>query len=732
MPRGRKRKFKLHFNLRTDVTRTVVALVFVLLAAISLVSFIFPHYSINAQVLKIITVYFGSAAFLVPVILGMTGFVFIDRLKSKFKELRVLGGMTVLTLSLAGFLSSISGDKLGGRVGDKISSFLADGVSIYGAFAVLIILMLISVFVVFNVSLDQVIKLVAKYKPNIDLGNLKKKQMEEELEVSTDYGDSLENGSREKEQEPFAEVEEEVPAFEVIPSISEPQQNNMLFRSKIAEPLFSEVPNIPRLPSDRIWQSPPLDLLVEPQTEIRDTSDSDKRSKLIKETLKNFGIEVEIADVKVGPSVTQYSLQPKSVTKISKIASLHENLALALASPTGSVRIEAPIPGKSLIGIEVPNTNRTIVHFKSLLTSDPMRGMKSKLGITLGKDVAGKTYVYDIAKMPHMLIAGTTGSGKSVFIHNIMLSILYKNNPQECQFILIDPKRVELKHYEGIPHLITPIVADMDKAPSVFKWAVAEMEKRYRLFEQAKVSNIDMYNERSGIQAMPYILIVVDELAEIMIRDPAGVEKSIIRLAQLARATGIHLILAVQRPSTNVVTGLIKANITCRAAFSVASQIDSRVIIDQPGAEKLLGKGDMLFVPPDAAKPTRLQGAFVSYPEVDAVVSFLKGQGIEPDYKDEVLRMETDHLQKVGSSDWGSDVDPHFDEAVDIIKSLGKASASLLQRKLSIGYARAARIIDEMEAKGIIGPAGNGSKAREVLISGVTGDINNFNDSEQF
>ncbi len=352
-----------------------------------------------------------------------------------------------------------------------------------------------------------------------------------------------------------------------------------------------------------------------------------------------------------------------------------------------------------------------------------MKGIKSKLGIVLGKDVAGKTYVYDISNMPHMLIAGATGSGKSIFIHNIMLSILYRSTPSEVKFILVDPKRVELNRYEGIPHLYTNVVTDMDKAPSVFKWAVAEMEKRYRYFEQARVSNIDKYNEKSGIQAMPYIVIVVDELGEIMMKDPAGVEKSIIRIAQLARATGIHLILAVQRPSINVVTGLIKANIPCRVAFNVTSQIDSRVIIDQPGAEKLLGKGDMLFVPPEANKPIRLQGAFVRYEEVDAVTDFLKKQGIDPDYNQEILNMTSDKIGKGGSSNWGNDVDELFDEAVEIVQSMGKASASLLQRKMKIGFARAARIIDEMEGKGIIGPSVSGSKARDVTLDGLNSGI---------
>jgi S-DNA-T family DNA segregation ATPase FtsK/SpoIIIE len=326
--------------------------------------------------------------------------------------------------------------------------------------------------------------------------------------------------------------------------------------------------------------------------------------------------------------------------------------------------------------------------------------------------------------MPHMLIAGATGSGKSFFIHNIMFSILFRASPQEVKFIMVDPKRVEFSHYKDIPHLLTPVVTDMEKAPSVFRWAVAEMERRYKLFEQAKARNIEGYNEKSGFQALPYIVIVIDELAEIMIQDPAGVEKSIIRLAQLARATGIHLIMAVQRPSTNIITGLIKANIPCRAAFNVTSQIDSRVIIDQPGAEKLLGKGDMLFVPPDVQKPIRLQSAYISDKEIANLVAYLKGQGIGPDYKQEVLQMTGDKTQKGsgGASSWGDDVeDDLFDEAVEIVQSAGKASASLLQRKLSIGYARAARIIDIMEQKGIISTAAGGSKARDVLMDRATG-----------
>jgi S-DNA-T family DNA segregation ATPase FtsK/SpoIIIE len=292
---------------------------------------------------------------------------------------------------------------------------------------------------------------------------------------------------------------------------------------------------------------------------------------------------------------------------------------------------------------------------------------------------------------------------------------LFRATPQEVKFILIDPKRVELIHYEGIPHLLTPVVTDMDKAPSVFRWLVDEMEKRYKLFEQARVKNIESYNEKSGIQVMPYIVLVVDELGDIMIRDPAGIEKSIIRIAQLARATGIHLVLAVQRPSTDIITGLIKANIPCRVAFQVLSQIDSRVIIDQPGAEKLLGRGDMLFVPPEVMKPIRLQGAYISEKETSDLVEFLKSQGMEPDYREEVLATPTDSVKKGGGGIDGGEGDELYDKAVDIVKSAGKASASLLQRKLAIGYNRAARIIDMMADNGLIGEEVTGSRGREVL-----------------
>ena len=737
MPRGRKKKFKLNFNINPSAVRSIIALVLVLFAILSLISFFAPSYAVNSHIQKLIRGLFGYPSIILPFLLGMGGILFIDKVDMKFKEFRVLFGLGLFLISASGFFHVfVNSEKAhevalngggGGLIGYKMVQILSNSLSIYGAAVVLVIAIVISVVLTFNVSFEGVSEFFKQLfsldkLANIFKFSLPKKNGEKSLgdDVEVSQSPLLGHNEQPKIPEPLVKV----PTFEILPTASEPH----VYSAENAASSASSTPSatlssLAKLPTDRIWQLPSLDLLIDPPSEIKDTSDVDMRKRKIKEKLKQFDIDVDIVDTNIGSAVTQYMLQTKSVTKISKISSLQEDLALAMASSTGSVRVEAPIPGTSYIGIEVPNTNRSLVYFKSLVTSDAMKGLKSRLSITLGRDVAGKTYAYDIGKMPHLLIAGTTGSGKSIFIHNILFSILFRATPNEVKFILVDPKRVELNHYQDIPHLLTPVVTDMDKAPSVFRWAVDEMDRRYKLFEQAKVRNIEGYNEKSGIQVMPYIVIVVDELAEIMVRDPAGVEKSIIRLAQLARATGIHLVLAVQRPSTNIITGLIKANISCRVAFKVPSQIDSRVIIDQPGAEKLLGKGDMLFMPPDAAKSIRLQGSYISDAEIINLVSFLKNQGVAPDYKDEVLEMPSDTASVKGGSGgksmWGDGLDDLFDEAVDIVLTSGKASASLLQRKLSIGYARAARIIDDMEAKSIIGPSVGGSKARDILIDGM-------------
>lgn len=643
---------------------------------------------------------------------------FIDSLQFKHKDLRVLFGLLGLFASTL-VLSEIAMEK-GGNLGEKAHEILKDSISIFGEIVILLALLAISFILVADISLDQIVTFITE-----KIKEARDKKEDEEEEITFTPGVSAEVPA-----DTPVEIEKSKPSeptFEIMPSLSEPLSAGKETRAALANKEITSIS--PTLPyADKVWELPPLELLEDAPNVAPDAGNVNARAKIIVNTLKSFGINVEVVDIKPGPSVTQYSLKTETGTKISKISALQYDLALALASPTGSVRIEAPIPGKSLIGIEVPNNNRVIVNFKSLLTSESMKAQKSKLAVVLGKDVGGQTITYDIGRMPHMLVAGATGAGKSIFLHSTIFSLLYKTTPQECKFILIDPKRVELIHYADTPHLLTPVITELDKAASAFKWAVIEMEKRYKLFESAKARNIEAYNEKSGFQALPYIIIIVDELAEMMVADPAAVEKSIIRIAQLARATGIHLVLTTQRPSTNVVTGLIKANIPCRVAFNVSSQIDSRVIIDQPGAEKLLGKGDMLFVPPDMAKPMRLQGAWVSEGEISKLVSFLKTQGVNPDYKKEVFEVSSRAEKSMAAG--GEAVDELYDEAVDIVVSAKKASASLLQRRLSIGYARAARILDELEENGVVGPA-QGSKPREVLTrQEMPGDMG-FDDMER-
>ena len=391
---------------------------------------------------------------------------------------------------------------------------------------------------------------------------------------------------------------------------------------------------------------------------------------------------------------------------------------MALAAPGGMIRVEAPIPGRALVGIEVPNRSLEVVPIRRMLESDAMKNAKNKITVPLGLDVSGNPKVADISKMPHVLIAGQTGSGKSVCVNSWISSILFKASPDEVKMIMVDPKRVELTPYNGIPHLLSPVIVETDKVLSSLKWAVGEMERRYKTFTEVGAKNIEAYNNLSGFQSMPYILIFIDELAEIMLFSPSEVEDNICRIAQMARAVGIHLILATQRPSVNIITGLIKANIPTRISFAVASVTDSRVILDAPGAEKLLGRGDMLYLPPDLAKPVRVQGCFVSDKEVTNLINLLKSQR-NTEYNEEILNQPVSVGKQIKNAPSTGETleerDPLFDDAVKLVQELGKASSSLMQRRLKLGYARAARVLDQLEKAGIVGPA-RGAKARDILI----------------
>lgn len=473
-----------------------------------------------------------------------------------------------------------------------------------------------------------------------------------------------------------------------------------------------------KTPKRKAHSQIPLALLNGKQTQP--TSGDIKANKLIiQKTLENFGIPVEMGEVNVGPTVTQFTLKPAEGIKLAAIIGLHNDLALALASHP--IRIEAPIPGKALVGIEVPNQKVATVTLRELLESEQFRKRKNSLELVFGKDVSGTPRTASLLSMPHLLIAGATGSGKTVCINAIITTLLFQNSPETLRFILIDPKRVELPCYNDIPHLLTPVVTDVKKTLNALRWAIGEMERRFDILAKSGKRDVRSYNEQNE-EKLPYIVIVVDELADIMATVGVEAETLIIRLAQMARAVGIHLVLATQRPSVDVITGLIKANITSRIAFAVASQMDSRTILDTSGAERLVGRGDMLFISADISKPLRLQGAYLSDEEIERVVSFLKAQG-EPSYHEGVVEKQ----QTVNSNGFVSDgeEDDLLPEAREIILQSQKASASLLQRRLRIGYARAARILDLLEAEGFIGP-GDGAKPRRILA----GQETNF-DSER-
>lgn len=472
--------------------------------------------------------------------------------------------------------------------------------------------------------------------------------------------------------------------------------------------------------SNKMWSYPTTALLSSIPNQPANAGDVIDRARRIEQTLDSFGIRAKVVDTHVGPAVTQYAISIPEGSKANKILNLSTDIALRIKSPSGSVRIEAPIPGSDWIGIEVPNYSPSTVSLKSVLDSQQMKNAKNKLAIPIGVDVAARAVVEDITKWPHALIAGSTGSGKSVMLNAIICSLLFRCSPNECKFIMIDPKMVEMVQYSGIPHLLTPVITDVEqKAVSALAWAVGEMERRYKKFNEMGVRNIEGYNALSGFQVLPYIVIIVDELADMMMVASSDVERYITRLAQKSRATGIHLIIATQRPSVNVLTGTIKANIPTRMAFKVTSNVDSRVIIDQVGAETLVGRGDMLYVPPTDSKPRRMQGVYVADSEINNLVNFLKNSGVEPDYQEEILEQKVGVLPKAGGANGVvGEIDDKMIEALEVAIQEGKASASFFQRRIGVGYARGARMIDDMFAVGIIGPA-NGSKPRDVLIASL-------------
>lgn len=683
----RKNPFKL--KLKKDIVYSIVSVFFGTLSLVTLLSFT-RQGSLLATVFSILNRAFGWTMFVVP-FLFLCISLMMTSLKWALASPSLLLGGTL-------FFTGVLGIFRAGTLGETIFSAIAVILTGVGAIIIYFAVMLIGIMVLTNTPLEDFVLWIAGGFNALKsvLGNHKSKVTQPKL-FNPDNQKTKIN----------------IPGGDNI--ITTPAPNVALpKKSEVGQDFESQIKNtVGKDGTAKIWKYPPLSLLLPNNGSKADRGDIKENASIIESTLDSFGIRAKVAEVNGGPAITQYAIKIAEGTKLSKIKALQTDLALRLAAPTGQIRIEAPIPGRNLVGIEIPNKSPEYVTLYEIMNHPDMKKEKSRLAVGLGLGVSGLPEIADIKKMPHILVAGSTGSGKSVCINTIITTLLFRNSPQELRFIMIDPKRVELTGYNGIPHLLTPVIVDTDRVIASLQWATKEMEKRYKMFAEVGSRNIEDYNEQSGFTAMDYIVIVIDELADIMLTAPSKVEDLVVRLAQMARATGIHLVIATQRPSVNVITGLIKANIPTRIAFNVASMIDSRVIIDSPGAEKLLGKGDMLFVPHDRPLPTRIQGTYVTNQEIKNLIDFLKESGEEAvEYQEEV----TEKYLGGEDDDQNSTVrDVQFDEAVVVVINAGKASTSYLQRKMSLGYNRAAKIMDQLEKAGVIGPP-EGIKPRSILI----------------
>ena len=661
----------------------------------------------------------GFAAYLLPFFIIAIGIIItLDKFNSKEKKLII--SLSIIFISIMIMLDNINpvylnfidrinnsialgkSAKGGGVLGGILGFFFYNLFDTIGTYLILLSTIIINILIITNIRVENIIAMIrSKMKTKPKLSNIKKEKsssLKEKRILNPKFVDNkqevikimdytkidLKNSTKE------LDTSEDLNDINIDMEVKMEQNKNL----------------------SSTYKFPSIDLLKSPliKTNKDDEEEVLNNANIIEETMKNFGIDAKIVQINRGPTITCYELEPAPGIKLSRIVSLSDNIALSLAS--SDIRIEAPIPGKAAVGIEVPNKIKDNVLFKELILSDIYDDIDSKLPLALGKNVSGESVISTIDKMPHLLIAGATGSGKSVCINTIISSILYKSSPEDVKLLLIDPKVVELNIYNGIPHLLIPVVTDAKKASFALNWAVAEMERRYQEFAKNNVRDISSYNKKIENKAdkLPMIVIIIDELADLMMVAAQEIEDYICRLAQMARAAGMYLIVATQRPSVDVITGTIKANIPSRISFAVSSHIDSRTILDMGGAEKLLGKGDMLFYPSFYSKPVRLQGAFISDDEVSSIVEFLKDQDIGGYNEDIVEVLENSQAISLDDSD------ELLSDAINLVVSEGQASISLLQRKLKIGYTRAARIVDEMESKGIVG-GHEGSKPRKVLIS---------------
>lgn len=687
------------------VATEIVAATLVILALVLTVGF-FVENSGTAALLGAMKWLVGNAAYLMPILFIYVAVKIFIREDDLFGKSAYIG-LAFIIIALAGLMHlpsvgvgswAIARDGAGGGlIGYLIDSLV---VRVFGAVAgsiLLIGMLIIGAIIALDLRLRNILSLF-------------KKEESEDEEVQT--------GSKKAPK-----LKSNVP-LESSPSKRKKSEDDSKSQDKDDQHALRES-------ADPDWSFPDINLLSDAQ-EKADAGDWKRNAEIIRETLADFKIDVTMDDINVGPRVTQYTLKPPNGVRLTKITALEQNIALNLAAH--SIRIEAPIPGKRAVGIEVPNKKSAQVRLRSILESPAWKRAKSPLTFALGQDISGESMIATLDSMPHLLIAGATGSGKSVMINSLLCSLLYRNSPADLKLILVDPKHVELNLYSDVPHLLTPVITEPEKCISALKWAIAEMERRYGELSEHGKRNIVEFNKLKSEDNMPYIVIVIDELADLMMAAARDVEALIVRLAQKARATGIHLVLATQRPSVDIITGLIKANIPTRIAFTVASQVDSRTILDQAGAEKLLGEGDMLFNSPNLAKPKRVQGVLIEESEARSVTDHLRKERA-PEYNNDVISQPVSLSGKGGIvADIDSTDDSLYEDAVKVVVDSKKASASLLQRRLRVGYARAARLIETMEEQGIIGPA-DGQRPREVLINSmdsVNPDADKESDSESY
>lgn len=697
--RGRKKK---GMGIKSG---TILLLFAVILFALGCIFFV--SYTNNGLLLtkvnEYLIGYFGILAFLVPVNAILLSLL-VSRINAAIAKPTVSIGFLVLSFALWGMFQS-------GIVGRELFVFMGTLLGVPITYLIFLVASVLGVIVFLNISFSQVFEglqssVVGTFsflsQTLMPIFKSKKTFSIQKAAPPTINGLAKEPVVNQKRPE---DTKPPVTASAHTAPVTVEKKGTMSDELVLNKPLEMGV-----------WEYPPLSLLAATQSKRADTGDVKKIAATIEKTLQSFGIQARVAEINVGPSVTQYALEIALGTKLSKITGLSNDLALATEAPTGMIRIEAPIPGRNLVGIEIPNRGLEVVPLRKMLESATMQKNKSKLAVPLGLDVAGNPVVADIGKMPHVLIAGTTGSGKSVLVNCIISSLLFRASPSEVKMIMIDPKRVEMAAYRDIPHLLAPVVVEPEQSVSALKWALKEMDRRYIKFAEAGVRNIEAYNELAGFQALPFIVILIDELADLMAVASVEVEDCIARLAQMARATGIHLVLATQRPSVDVITGLIKANVPCRIAFNVSSMVDSKVVLDSPGAEKLLGRGDMLYMPPDQARPLRIQGTYVQDQDIKRLVNFIKARGIPVQYTSEVTEQSVSLGKKGSAGVLGGDTrDELFAQAVRLVCQYDKASSSMLQRRFQIGFNRAARLLEQLEAAAVVGPA-DGSKPREVLV----------------